>query len=181
MTQGRSDAEQEIKLRMAGPEEARRAVAGLGAVPKTARHLEDNLLYDDAAGSLFAGGAALRLRHTPHGNRLTFKGPRQIQDGIKSRREIEVSLDDFEKGRAILESLGYRQRFRYQKYREAYSWRDAEIVVDETPVGVFLEIEGHPETIHAAAAALGRGPSDYINESYAALFQATGRSGDMVF
>jgi adenylate cyclase, class 2 len=174
-------AEQEVKLRMEGAEQARRAVTALGASPKTPRHFEDNVLFDDDRRSLLAGGCALRLRQTPHGSRMTFKGPRELVDGIKSRQEIEFGLDDFEKGRALLEALGYRKTFRYQKYREAYDWRGAEIVVDETPIGVFLEIEGPPETIHAAAAALGRSPGDYVNESYAALFVAAGRSGDMVF
>jgi adenylate cyclase class 2 len=56
-----------------------------------------------------------------------------------------------------------------------------EVVVDETPIGVFLEIEGGAAEIHAAAAALGHTRSDYILDSYPALFAATGRSGDMVF
>ncbi len=71
--------------------------------------------------------------------------------------------------------------FRYQKYRETYHWRDVEIVVDETPIGTFLEIEGPPATIHEAARALGRARADYIAESYAALFLASGGTGDMVF
>ena len=40
-------------------------------------------------------------------------------------------------------------------------------MVDETPIGTFLEIEGPVATIHAAAAALGRGPRDYVDRSYA--------------
>jgi adenylate cyclase class 2 len=173
--------EQEIKLRMEGAEQARRVVAGLGASLKTARHLEDNLLFDDDERSLLARGCVLRLRQTPHASHMTFKGPRDIIEGIKSRQEVEFTVGDFEKAQSLLEGLGYRKVFRYQKYREAYQWRDAEIVVDETPVGVFLEIEGSTGTIHAAAEALGRSPADYINESYAALFVAAGKTGDMVF
>ena len=41
------------------------------------RHFEDNVLFDDAAGSLRASGTVLRLRATPHGGVLTFKGPRE--------------------------------------------------------------------------------------------------------
>ena len=44
--------------------------------------------------------------------------------------------------RAILENLGYRQVFRYQKYRESWRHRGQEIEIDETPIGCFLEIEG---------------------------------------
>jgi adenylate cyclase class 2 len=55
------------------------------------------------------------------------------------------------------------------------------VVLDETPVGTYLEIEGPLETIHRAARALGRGPEDYLTDSYAALFFAAGGAGDMVF
>jgi adenylate cyclase class 2 len=174
--------ESEIKLRVEGPEAARRAVAALGAVAKAPRHLEDNILYDDPARSLMASGRALRLRRAAGRAIVTFKGPRQDRaDGVKSRTEIETEVADAEAFDAILRALGYVKVFRYQKYRESYHWRDVEIVVDETPIGTFLEIEGPVTTIHETARALGRGPQDYIAESYAALFLAAGGAGDMVF
>lgn len=167
---------------MSGPQAARDVVLRLGALPKLPRHLEDNLLLD-AAGRLVAQGMALRVRRTPHGVVLTFKGPRQVVEGIKSREEIEAALP-LEQGdglQQILEQLGFRPVFRYQKYREAFAWRDCEIVVDETPIGTFLEIEGPLDQIHAAATALGFSPKDYITDSYAGLFLAAGGRGDMVF
>ena len=54
-------------------------------------------------------------------------------------------------------------------------------MIDETPIGTYLEIEGPVDVIHEAARALGRGPADYIGDSYAALFLASGGIGDMVF
>jgi adenylate cyclase class 2 len=173
--------EREIKLRTPGPEAARDAMARLGARLVRARHLEDNVLLDDAAGRLRLGGTLLRLRRTPDGGRLTFKGPRLDSGDVKVREEIEVEIAEPDVLEAILAALGLRRIFRYQKYRETYSWKDVEIVVDETPVGVFLEIEGPTEGIHAAAAALGYGTADYITDSYARLFFASGGSGDMVF
>ena len=95
--------------------------------------------------------------------------------------EIEVDVDDGDGFEAILAGLGYVRVFRYQKYRETFRWRDVEIVVDETPIGTFVEIEGPVATIHEAARALGREPRDYIADSYAALFAAAGGTGDMVF
>ena len=53
--------------------------------------------------------------------------------------------------------------------------------MDETPIGIFLEIEGDAEGIHAVAAELGFSPSDYVTESYVGLFFAEGGQGDMVF
>jgi adenylate cyclase class 2 len=174
--------ESEIKLRVEGTEAARRALAAIGATGSGPRHFEDNVLYDDASRSLLASGRVLRLRRAGERTVITFKGPRQERaDGIKSRPEFETELADKDAAEAILAGLGYRKTFRYQKYRETYRWRDAEIVIDETPIGTFLEVEGPAETIHEAARALGRGPGDYVAESYAALFAASGGRGDMVF
>jgi adenylate cyclase, class 2 len=82
---------------------------------------------------------------------------------------------------AVLRGLGFRPSFRYQKYRETWSHAGLEIVVDETPIGVFLELEGEPETIHRVAEALGYGQDDYVLDSYVSLFVAGGGTGDMVF
>lgn len=166
---------------MPGPAEARAAVVGIGAAPSRARHLEDNVLYDDAARGLLASGRTLRLRRAEGRAIVTVKGPRIAGTGVKSREEIEYEVADADAAHRAFLALGYVKVFRYQKYREAFRWKDAEIVVDEIPIGTFVEIEGPVETIHAAAAALGRGPSDYVDEGYVELLTASGRDGDMLF
>ena len=173
--------ESEIKLRMPGPGPAREAVARLGATLVRPRHFEDNFLLDDAESTLVGSGRTLRLRRTEAAAVLTFKGPRRDREGVKSRQEIEVTAGDADALQAILRAIGFRPVFRYQKYRETYRLGDVEIVVDETPIGTFLEIEGPLPGIHKAAAAPERGPQDYITNSYAGLFLAAGGSGDMLF
>ena len=96
-------------------------------------------------------------------------------------QEVELAAADADALEAILRGAGFRPVFRYQKYRETYRLGEVEIVVDETPIGTFLEIEGPPPQIHATASALGMGPRDYVTASYAALFFASGGKGDMVF
>jgi adenylate cyclase class 2 len=76
--------------------------------------------------------------------------------------------------------------FRYEKYREEFSHEDVIVAIDETPVGVFVEIEGSEPGIETMAAALGRSRDDYILDSYRGLFlQAREAAGlttaDMVF
>ncbi len=70
---------------------------------------------------------------------------------MKSREERETAVDAPGELRAILRNLGYKPVFRYQKYRETWTHRGQEIEVDETPIGIFLEIEGDAEGIHAVA------------------------------
>jgi adenylate cyclase class 2 len=176
-----SERETEIKLRLADVSAARAALAGAGAVLVRERHFEDNVLFDDREGKLRSGGTVLRLRTTSRGGVLTFKGPREDHDGLKSREERESAVDDPGALRVILRRLGYRPVFRYQKYRETWRHREQEIEVDETPIGAFLEIEGDAEGIHAVAAELGFARSDYVLDSYVALFFAGGGKGDMVF
>ena len=176
-----SGIEREIKLRIPGAAAAREALARLGATLQRPRQLEDNVLFDDAQSSLRRTGRSLRVRRTGERGLVTFKGPRSDSEGVKSRPEIEAEVGDPAALRAVLEAVGFRAVFRYQKQREVYRWKDAEIVVDETPIGVFVEIEGPLSAIHEAASALGYGPSDYIRDSYADLFFASGGRGDMVF
>jgi adenylate cyclase class 2 len=138
-------------------------------------------LFDDDRGSLRLEGRVLRLRRAAGRAVLTYKGPGVIEQGVKTREEREVTVSDADELQRILAALGLSPRFRFQKYRESYRQGGAEVVVDETPIGTFLEIEGSPEQIHAVAAALGYSRSDYVLESYPALFFASGGTGDMLF
>ncbi len=56
-------------------------------------------------------------------------------------------------------------------------------MLDETPVGVFLELEGPPEWIDRTAGTLGFSEGDYITLSYLELHRRVtgGETGDMVF
>jgi adenylate cyclase, class 2 len=174
--------EREVKIRFPDAAAARAAVTAAGAERVRERHLEDNLLLDDAAASLAGGRQALRLRRTEGRAVLTFKVcPEVDASGQKARPETETDVSDPDAAQSILLSLGWAPSFRYQKYREVWEWRDVEIVVDETPVGVFVEIEGDAAAIDEAARALGCGRDAYVNASYPDLFRAQGGRGDMVF
>ncbi len=174
-------SETEVKFRVANPGVAREAVSRIGATLVRERHFEDNVLFDDSAGSLRAAGGVLRLRITPHASVLTFKGPRQIEEGIKTREERETLVQQPEALRAILARLGYQPVFRYQKYRESWTHRGQEIEIDELPIGTFMEIEGDPDGIRAVTADLGHLPSEYLGDSYVELFFGQGGEGDMTF
>ena len=62
--------------------------------------------------------------------------------------------------------------FRYQKYRTEYkqAGRAGVATLDETPIGMYLELEGQPGWIDRTARQLGYRESDYIVSSYGRLY-----------
>jgi adenylate cyclase, class 2 len=177
--------EREIKLRFDSVEQAREAVLAAGGTPLYGRRLQDDSLLDTDDESLRRRRCVLRIRVENGKSRITFKGP--VQPSImKLRDEFETLVGDGVLLLRIFEELGFHVWFRYEKYREEFSHEDVTVAVDETPVGVFVEIEGTEPGIMAMAEALGRTPADYIVDSYRGLFlqlrDAFGLTGtDMVF
>jgi len=177
--------EREIKLRFDTPDQARAAATATGATLLHGRRLQEDCLFDTEDESLRRQRCVLRVRSDGQRSVFTFKGP--VQAGpMKLREELETLVADGDMLHDILERLGLHVWFRYQKYREEYGHEGAVIAVDETPVGTFVEIEGDADAITATAAAMGRGPSDFILDSYYRIFLNTrevlGFKGtDMVF
>jgi adenylate cyclase class 2 len=177
--------EREIKLRFDSPAAARDAVVAAGATPLSPRRLQSDLIVDTEEAELRSRRCALRVRLEPARAFLTFKGPPQ-RSTMKVREELETAVDDGVMLLAILERLGYRVYFRYEKFREEFGLDHVVLAIDETPIGTFVEIEGTADGIADAASRLGRGPDDYIVDSYRALFvqECTSRGvepGHMIF
>ena len=177
--------EREIKLRFDSAEEARATILALGATPLHGRRLQEDALLDTEDEALRRQRSTLRVRCEGGKSLLTFKGP-VLAGIVKIREEHETVVADGVVLLGILESLGMHIWFRYEKYREEFEAADVVIAVDETPVGVFVELEGGEAAIHATARALGRTPADYLTDSYRLLFlqhrDAHGLAGhDMVF
>jgi adenylate cyclase class 2 len=177
--------EREVKLRFSSPDEARAAVLAAGATPLLGRRLQEDSLLDTEDEQLRRRRCVLRVRVENGKNRLTYKGP--VQAGLmKVREEFETVVGDGSVLLRVLEELGLHVWFRYEKYREEFAHEDVIVAIDETPVGTFVEIEGGEQGITAMAEALGRGPGDYLLDSYRGLFlkhrDACGLTGpDMVF
>jgi adenylate cyclase class 2 len=161
--------EREIKLRFDSVEQARAAVLATSATPLLGRRLQEDSLLDTESEDLRRRRCVLRVRVENGKSRLTFKGPVQPST-MKLREEIETVVGDGEILVRVFEELGLHVWFRYEKYREEFAHEDVIVAIDETPVGVFVEIEGSETGIMSMAAALGRSPADYIADSYRALF-----------
>jgi len=161
-----SHRENEIKLAFASPETAVTRLLAAGAVAVHPRAFEDNTLFDLADRALTTSGKLLRLRTFGGTTVLTFKAPIAGEHRHKLRVEHEVFVSDTETMRAILLGAGFAPVYRYQKYRSTYRFVGVDAAVDETPIGVFVELEGAEADVDRAAAALGASPSEYIRATY---------------
>jgi adenylate cyclase class 2 len=169
--------ETEIKIRFPGSAaDAHRLIEQLGYTVRSPRTLEVDQLFDRADSSLRATDQVLRLRLHRNANGeqwvLTYKGPAE-RDRYKSREEIETSVAHGDNLALVLGRLGYIPSFRYEKYRTTFGTSDQVgiVTVDETPIGIFLELEGPKEWIDSTATHLGFSTSDYVITSYAGLWK----------
>lgn len=165
----------EIEVKLACDDLDRLRDAGLELSLETPRHFEDNWLLDLADQSLLKQGAALRVRSFVGKGTVTYKGvvKETHESRLKVREEIESAVDQPERLIDLFERLGYHRSFRYQKYRTGYraalDGRELKVLLDETPMGNFIEIEGDETRVLKALDAAGFSSDDIIRESYPEL------------
>ena len=165
----------EVKFRVADLRGLARKLRAAGFRVTTRRSHEMNTLYDLHGEVLRARKELLRLRQYGSEWTLTHKAGKKI-GRHSSREELETGVTDGKQMDLILRALGYAPSFRYEKFRVEWSDGDGEVVMDETPIGNFAEIEGPAKWIDATAKALGVRRADYITQNYASLFFAWKRT-----
>jgi adenylate cyclase, class 2 len=159
----------EIKFRVADLRALARTLRAARFHLVTPRTNEMNTLYDLPGDVLRMRRELLRLRKYGSTWTLTHKsGGKKARHS--SRVELETAVTDGKKMDAILRGLGYSPTFRYEKFRAEWADRKGKVVVDETPIGNFCEIEGPPRWIDETAKKFGVAPADYITKNYATLF-----------
>jgi adenylate cyclase class 2 len=169
---GSQDTELEVKFYLSGRQKMEERLAGKAALRAPRVH-EVNLRLDTPDHALLYTGRLLRLRQDTR-SRLTYKGPGSEQGGARLRQELEFTVSDFDTTLHLFEALGYTIVLMYEKYRTTYELGEVEVVVDETPIGDFLEIEGPDgKSIRQAANELGLDWEKRILDSYTMLFEHT--------
>ena len=168
-----TDREVEIKFRIDDIEALTASLQTSGFRLVTPRTHEMNTLFDQSGGKLRRRGALLRLREYGPRWTLTYKDRTGRQTGRhKSRREIETKVENGEAMGRIIEAVGFSPSFRYEKFRSEWADATGHVVIDETPIGNFGEIEGEAKWIDATAKRLNIPVKNYLKESYAELFTA---------
>ena len=181
--------ETEIKFRVDDLDGLTQRLEAAGFTLQTQRAFESNVLYDTPDRQMRARTEILRIRcyagrWTVTHKRLPDVGPGE--DTHKHRIETEAQVDDGPALEEIFLSLGLVAAFRYEKWRTEWTDGEGHCVVDETPIGTFLELEGAPSAINRAAKLLGYTRADYITKTYGALYMAGWRlpghkPADMLF
>jgi adenylate cyclase class 2 len=166
--------ETELKFPVEDIKSFRAVVDRLGLHLRTERNFESNTLYDTPGRDLRAKRSLLRVREycgrsvVTH-KRLSTPGAQDIR--YKTRIETETEVEDGAAMAEIFTQLGYGPVFRYEKFRTEWDAPEGgHLVLDETPIGTFAELEGDPGWIESMLGRLGVDPSSCTTESYGAMF-----------
>jgi adenylate cyclase class 2 len=172
-------AEIELKLSISDPQALQSRLPQLGFHLVTPRTFERNILYDTPSRELRAKRQILRLRKYGELWTITHKRlPDQPTDftRYKIRIETETTVADGPALGEIFEQLGYIPSFIYEKYRTEWSYptapgnTPAHLVIDETPIGNYAELEGPTDWIDRTLTALQIDPATCLTDSYGKLF-----------
>jgi len=159
----------EIKFQVKDLPVLNRRLRRLGFRRVTKPTHEMNTLYDLAGLPLRRRGDLLRLRQYGTEWVLTHKAKGKT-GRHKTREENQTKVGDGRAMATILGALRFRPTFQYEKVRAEWSDGQVHVVVDETPIGNFSEIEGSPRLIDKTARSLGIKTEDYITDAYTELF-----------
>ena len=164
----------EVKFRVADREALIARLQGIGFTEQTGRTFERNVLFDTPEHTLRASRSILRIRQYGSKWLLTHKRLLERHDPAerhKHRQETETAIEDGEALAMVFRQLGYHETFVYEKWRTEFADSAGHCVIDETPIGLFAELEGPEEWIDRTGRKLGLAAEDLLTLSYGRLFE----------
>jgi adenylate cyclase class 2 len=189
-------AEIELKFPIADLAHFQSRLPALGFLLETPRTFEQNTLYDTPGRALRESRQLLRIRRYGDVWTLTHKRKPATQDDTaryKVRIETETRIEDGPTLASVFEQMGYAAVFRYEKFRTEWTQASTTIegplftdpaltgepaipapskhlVIDETPIGNYAELEGPTGWIDQTLVRLEIDPAICITDSYGRLF-----------
>ena len=145
------EIEKKYRLTKKQRQEVLARLPAIGAKRK-GEDFEVNTLY--RGETLDVTRSVLRLRRIGDRGVLTYKESLPPRLDMKHRREDETRVDDPDAMELILDALGFAPALVYEKRRETWRLAEAEIVIDELPFGLFMEIEGSEKDIREIESRL---------------------------
>ncbi|HEX6124166.1 MAG TPA: class IV adenylate cyclase [Pyrinomonadaceae bacterium] len=125
---------------------------------------EENTIY---GGEVLAEtGAVVRIRRADNKAFLTYKRRMEDRSDAKHQLEYETQISDAGAADSIMRELKLRPKLVYEKRRQTWRFRDVEVVIDELPFGLFMEVEGSVTSIKEAEMLLGLEDLETEHETY---------------
>ncbi|MBC7928935.1 MAG: class IV adenylate cyclase [Rubrivivax sp.] len=173
------EIEKKYRLTSEQAEPLRRRLEEVGAEGQGHAVFEENIIY--TGQGLDPLRRVLRLRRVDGRAVFTFKEREPTDAAIKRQREEETEVANADALAAILDALGYRPALVYEKRRATWRVAGAEVVLDELPFGLFVEIEGEEVAILAAEKLLNLESAQAEHAPYPELTLLHGtKKGDVV-
>ena len=171
------EIEKKYRLTAARRDDVINALKEMGAVFER-DEIEENMIY---RGDILQEGGMVRIRRTEQRSLLTFKRRTESGSDVKQQIEYETEISDAEAADKIVRELGLALKLIYEKRRSTWKLRQVEVVIDELPFGMFMEIEGSRTSIKEAEMLLGIEDLETEHETYPLLTARLGRKvGDVV-
>lgn len=143
------------------------------------QEFEINQIY--GGGILEIEKAALRVRKTNGKTLLTYKRKVGNAGNLKQHIEYETEVVDAEAIESIIKSLGFELGLIYEKHRQTWKYQNVEIVLDELPFGLYMEIEGKITDIGLAEMMLDIEDYELEPETYPKLTYDLGvKNGNLI-
>lgn len=161
--------EVELKAVVEDADEKQRLLENAGASLVFEGSLIDRR-YDTPEGDLALKDEVIRVR-TYRGAKssrvlLDWKGPADTSSGYKVREEISTEILDEASAVAMLGKLGYVVVKEIDRRIAQYELGEASIRFEVYPrMDTLVEVEGGPEAIETAIAALGMSRGEFTSES----------------
>lgn len=174
--------EKEIKLEIDNPGKLLARLSELKA-KKISCGFQRTIRMDTPDMDLEKKGTFLRVRSGTK-NIVTMKKKIKGDGEVFERQELETEVNDSELLADIFGQLGFSKQLIMEKYRIDYTYNKVKISVDELPFGMFIELEGEPESIMTVAGELGLDITKKIIVTYWDLFadykKKTGEQGENI-
>ncbi len=140
---------------------------------------EENIIYGGAI--LREKNAVLRVRIIGERAILTYKLRLGGAGDIKRQIEEETEVADPKAIQTIVTELGFSPVLIYEKRRRTWRFRSTEIVLDELPFGLFMEIDGSITGIREAEMLLDLDDLETEHKTYPQLTSEFGvKNGDVI-
>lgn len=133
--------EVEAKIRVPDLPKIRARLVQIGAASPVSTDQRD-VYYNHPVRDFGTTDEALRIRYEGDRCTVTYKGPKVVGTGSKTREEFNVVVESGEIMEDVLQRLGFRLHASVRKHREEFALGTAHVALDVVEgLGSFVEIE----------------------------------------